>query len=60
MTYRILKPVEVPTPARPKGPAALARNEGLDDDPIVKLLIERFEAKLVRVDVEEDSPQGEA
>jgi len=59
ISFRVLKPVETQAPARPGPRSFTANGQGLDDDPIVKLLVERFEARLVKVEVEEDSPTGE-
>ncbi len=60
MGYQISKTVEAPTPPRPGPRSGLARNDVLDNDPIVKQVVELFEARLVRVEVEEDSPPGES
>ncbi len=60
MSFRLLKPVEAPAPPRQGHRAAITRTNGLDDEPLVKLLVERFEARLVRVEVDEDSPSVES
>ena len=57
---QFLRPVAAPTPARNGPRATSARPDGLEDDPMVKLLVERFEARLVRVEVDEDVPPSEA
>jgi DNA polymerase III subunit gamma/tau len=59
MSFRTLKPVDVQAAARSGARAAIARGDGLEDEPIVKLLVERFEARLVRVEVDDDLPAGE-
>jgi DNA polymerase III subunit gamma/tau len=62
MGFRFMRPVEVQPPPRPGPRASPGRNDGLDDDAFVKQVVERFEARLVRVEVEveveveEDSP----
>ena len=55
---RFARPVEAkpPTAAPTRHPGAIARDDGIGDDPLVKLVVERFEARAVRVDVEDDSP----
>ena len=45
--------VEAQAPAPPRHPSAAARDDGLADDPFVKLLVERFEAKAVRVELDD-------
>jgi DNA polymerase III subunit gamma/tau len=60
MGFRFLRPVQPQAPPRQGVRSTTASRDGLDDDPIVKLLVERFEARLVRVEVEEDSPSDEA
>jgi len=54
---RIARPAEAPspTPPPPRHPGAIARDDGLGDDPLVKLVVERFEARAVRVEVEDES-----
>jgi len=49
------RPPETRAQAPPRHPAAIARDDGLADDPLVKLIVERFEAKAVRVEVD-DAP----
>ena len=57
---QFLKPTEAEGPPRPRHPSGIGRNDGLENDPIVKLLVERFEARLVRVDVEEESSPADS
>jgi DNA polymerase-3 subunit gamma/tau len=54
VVLRFLRPAGVEGPARTRHSATVARNDGLEDDPIVKLIVERFEARLVRVDAEDE------
>ena len=53
---RFARPAEVQAPAPTRHPAVIARDDGIGDDSLIKLLVERFEAKVVRVDLEEESP----
>jgi len=54
---RIARPEGAPAPTPPpvRHPGAIARDDGLGDDPLVKLVVERFEARAVRVEVDEES-----
>jgi DNA polymerase-3 subunit gamma/tau len=60
MSFRTVKPVEAQAPARPGSRTTLGGGDGLEDEPFVKLLVERFEARLVRVEIDEDSTVGES
>ncbi len=51
---RFVRPADARAPAPPRHPAAVARDDGLGDDPLVKLVVEKFEARAVRVEVEDD------
>ena len=55
ISLQFSRQVEIPSPARSRSPGSLVRPDGLEADPIVKLLVERFEARLVRVDHEDES-----
>jgi DNA polymerase-3 subunit gamma/tau len=59
MAVQFRKPVEAPVSSPGRHPSAIARSEGLDDEPIVKLILELFEARAVRVEVEEDQAPAE-
>ena len=54
--FRKLVEARVSSPGR--HPSAVAKGEGLQDDPIVKLILELFEARAVRVEVEEDQAES--
>ena len=54
VSFRLIRPVEAPAPARSRTSSSHARVNGLEDDPIIKLLVERFEARLVRVDHDDE------
>ena len=54
--FRKLVEARVSSPGR--HPSAIAKGEGLQDDPIVKLILELFEARAVRVEVEEDQAES--
>ena len=51
---RFVRPEEVQAPAPPRHPAEIARDDGIGDDWLVKLIVERFEARPVRVDVDDE------
>ena len=52
--------VEAQVPSTARHPASIARSNGIEDDPVVKQIVEQFEARLVRVDVEEDPAPAES
>jgi len=53
---RMRRVVDPKTPSPTRHPAAIAKDDGLEDDSLVKLVVEKFEAKAVRVERDEDSP----
>ncbi len=52
---RMRRLVEAKTPPPVRHPGAIAKDDGLADDSLVKLVVEKFEAKAVRVDFDEDA-----
>ncbi len=48
------RPVEAQAPAPARHPAAVARDDGIGDDPLIKLIVEKFQAKAVRVDLDDE------
>jgi hypothetical protein len=56
---RFVRPEVVQAPAPPRHPAEIARDDGIGDDWLIKLIVERLEAKPVRVDVD-DEPTSQA
>ncbi len=58
LSVRFSKAEEARMPATARHPSAVARADGLADEPIVKLIVELFEAKVVRV--EHDDASAEA
>ncbi|WP_435006457.1 hypothetical protein P12x_004013 [Tundrisphaera lichenicola] len=53
---RFVRPEESKSPLPVQHPAIVARDDGLNDDPLIKLIVERFEAKPVRMERKEDPP----
>ena len=60
VSIQFRKTVEARASTPDRHPSATARDSGLDDEPIVKLILEQFEARLVRVDAEEDQASAES
>ena len=54
VSIRIDRPPEEPLPPS-RTAVAISRDEALKDDPMIKQIVELFEAKAIRVDVEDDS-----
>ena len=57
---RLQRLVEEAPPPPPSRRRDAARNGGLDDEPLVKLIVERYEARLVRVEFDDDEPPASA
>jgi len=55
LEIRFVRPAEAKAPTPARHPAAAARDDGLRDEPIVKLVMELFEARAVRVEAEEEA-----
>ncbi len=53
---RFARPVELKPPAPTRHPGALAKADGLEDDPLVQLLVKHLEARAVRVEFEDEPP----
>ena len=59
VTLEFLRPVETSRPAKSGHISGIPGADELEEEPIVKLLVERFEARLFRVDAEEDTIGGD-
>ena len=52
---RMSRVVEAQGPPPIRHPAVIARDDGIADDPLVRQIMESFEAKIVRVEVDDDA-----
>jgi DNA polymerase III subunit gamma/tau len=59
VVYQLRKLEEPSNGSTSRHPSVMVRDNRLNDDPLVKLIVERFEAKQVRVDPDEDSDSSE-
>jgi DNA polymerase-3 subunit gamma/tau len=59
LVVRFQRQVEARASSPGRHPSSVSRSDGLEDDPLVKLIVEQFEARAVRVEVEEESEAAE-
>ena len=58
MVVRFRKPVEARASSPGRHPSSIAKDDGLEDEPLVKLMVELFEARAVRIEFEEDQAES--
>ena len=59
LVVQFRKLVEAQTAPSTRHPAAISRDDGLEDEPIVKMIVELFEARAVRVEIDDDPAPAE-
>ena len=57
VALQLRRAAEAASPAPARHPAQVAKDDRFRDEPLIQFLVEKFEAKAVRVEVEDDDPK---